>query len=57
MDYQLTYQFNGTKQASYQVNIIPCSLTSTKGRNDYQPKILEGDEGQRVLDKIKKYSY
>lgn len=57
MIYQLTYQFTGTQQKSYQVNIIPCSLTSTRGRNDYQPKILDGDEGQRVLDKIKKYSY
>lgn len=57
MIYQLTYQFSGTKQTDYQVNIIPCSLTSTRGRNDYQPKVLEGSEGQRVLDKIKKYSY
>lgn len=57
MIYQLTYQFTGTKQTSYQVNIIPCSLTSTRGRNDYQPKVLDGNEGQRVLNKIEKYSY
>lgn len=57
MIYQLSYQFKGTEQTGYQVNIVPCALTSTRGRNDYQPKILTGDEGQRVLDKIKKYSY
>ena len=57
MIYQLTYQFKGNEQTGYQVNIVPCALTSTSGRNDYQPKILTGDEGQRVLDKIRKYSY
>ena len=57
MIYQLTYQFKGNEQTGYQVHIVPCALTSTSGRNDYQPKILTGDEGQRVLDKIRKYSY
>lgn len=57
MIYQLSYTFKGAIQTNYAVNIIPCSLTSTKGRNDYQPKVLTDDEGQRVLDKIKKYSY
>ena len=37
--------------------IIPCSITSVKGRNNYQPMILDGSEKQRVLDKIQKYSY
>lgn len=57
MIYQLSYDFKGTTQTNCSVNIIPCSLTSTKGRNDYQPKVLTDDEGQRVLDKIQKYSY
>jgi poly-gamma-glutamate synthesis protein (capsule biosynthesis protein) len=33
-------------------HIIPCSLTSTPGTNDYRPMVLTGEEGQRVLDKI-----
>lgn len=38
------------------VNIIPCSLSSVSNRNNYQPKILKGDEAKRVLKRIKKYS-
>mgnify|MGYP002225750654 CR=1 FL=1 len=37
MIYQLSYSFKGTTQTGYQVQIIPCSLTSSRGRNDYQP--------------------
>jgi poly-gamma-glutamate synthesis protein (capsule biosynthesis protein) len=33
-------------------NVIPCSLSSTAGTNDYRPAVLTGEEGQRVLDKI-----
>lgn len=38
------------------INIIPCSLSSVSSHNDYCPTPLEGDESQRVLDKIKQYS-
>ncbi|MDR3052591.1 MAG: CapA family protein, partial [Coriobacteriales bacterium] len=37
--------------------IIPCSLSSASGYNDYQPTVLEGDERQRVMDKILGMSY
>jgi poly-gamma-glutamate synthesis protein (capsule biosynthesis protein) len=33
-------------------NVIPCSISSTPGTNDYRPMVLAGDEAQRVLDKI-----
>jgi poly-gamma-glutamate synthesis protein (capsule biosynthesis protein) len=33
-------------------NVIPCSISSSQGYNDYRPVVLEGDEAQRVLDKI-----
>jgi poly-gamma-glutamate synthesis protein (capsule biosynthesis protein) len=33
--------------------IIPCSISSTPGTNDYRPQVLTGAEGQRVLDKIR----
>lgn len=38
------------------INIIPCSLSTASGYNDYCPIPLEGDEKQRVLDKIEEYS-
>lgn len=57
MIYQLTYNFKGDKEESHSVNIIPVSITSSSSRNDYQPKILEGDEAIRVTEKIQKYSY
>lgn len=38
------------------INIIPCSLSSVSSHNDYCPTPLEGDAGQRVKDKIDKYS-
>ena len=57
MIYQLSYTFKGINQLDYKVQIIPCSLTSSRGRNDYQPCILQGDEANRVMEKIKKYSY
>lgn len=34
------------------IEIIPCSVSSEKERNNYQPTPLEGDEKQRVLQKI-----
>lgn len=38
------------------INIIPCSVSSKSNINDYCPTPLEGDEKQRVLDKIEEYS-
>lgn len=32
--------------------IIPCSISSTSGTNDYRPSVLTGDEAERVLNKI-----
>ena len=57
MIYQLSYSFKGTIQTGCQVQIIPCSLTSSRGRNDYQPYILKDEQASRVMEKIKKYSY
>lgn len=38
------------------INIIPCSLSSSSSKNDYCPTPLEGDEAERVKQKIEKYS-
>ena len=36
------------------LNVIPCSITSTKGANDYQPRLLDESEPayERVLQKL-----
>lgn len=36
--------------------VIPCSVSSVQDTNDYQPTPLTGAEGERVLEKIAKYS-
>ncbi len=38
-------------------NIIPCSLSSVKHINNYQPNILNDNEKERVLKRIYKYSH
>jgi len=37
-------------------HIIPVRISTTPKRNDFKPTILEGAEGQRVLDKLSKLS-
>lgn len=39
-----------------QINVIPCSISSTDEFNDFRPTVLEGKDGERVLKKIAKYS-
>ena len=57
MIFQQTFNFeDGKLTGSEKPNIIPCSISSEKNRNNYQPTPLKGDEAQRVLDRIKKYS-
>jgi poly-gamma-glutamate synthesis protein (capsule biosynthesis protein) len=57
MIYQQTFTIrDGQILAHDDYTIIPCSLSSVKNLNNYQPTILEGTEAQRVLDKIKKIS-
>jgi poly-gamma-glutamate synthesis protein (capsule biosynthesis protein) len=37
-------------------SVIPCSITSTPGTNDYRPSVLTGSEAERVLTKIAEIS-
>ncbi|MCF2682925.1 CapA family protein [Faecalicatena contorta] len=54
---QQTFTFHkGELKDSSDLNLIPCSLSSTSSHNDYCPTPLEGNEKQRVLDKITQYS-
>ena len=36
--------------------ILPCSISSVKERNNYQPTILESPEAERVMNKIREIS-
>lgn len=57
MIYQQTFTFeNNTLLNSSEPNIIPCSISSSSNRNNYQPTPLNGEEAKRVLDKIKEVS-
>ncbi|MBO8137551.1 MAG: CapA family protein [Desulfotomaculum sp.] len=39
-----------------EIIIIPASVSSVKGRNNYQPVVLKGTEAERVLNRIINYS-
>ncbi|MGL5693177.1 MAG: CapA family protein [Peptostreptococcaceae bacterium] len=57
MIYQQTFNFeDGNLVSIDEPNIIPCSISSTNNRNNFQPIILEGSEYKRVMDKINKLS-
>ena len=57
MIFQQTFTVENGELASDNVtNIIPCSVSSESGYNDYQPTPLEGDEAERVLGRIEEYS-
>lgn len=47
---------DGVRVEDNRKNIIPCSLTSSAYRNNYQPIPLEGEEKERVLQNLEEYS-
>jgi poly-gamma-glutamate capsule biosynthesis protein CapA/YwtB (metallophosphatase superfamily) len=56
MIYQQTFAFHNDKLVpSDEVRIIPCSVSSTSSRNNYQPTPSTGKELQRILKKINSY--
>lgn len=57
MIFQQTFTVeDGVKVEDNRKNIIPCSLTSSAYRNNYQPIPLEGEEKERVLQDLEEYS-
>lgn len=57
MIFQQTFTVQDGKTADDNVtNIIPCSISSESGRNNYQPTPLEGEEKDRVSQKIQEFS-
>ena len=56
MIFQQTFVFTDGVLTGTSTNIIPCSISSVRTRNNYQPTILEGAEAERVLAKIARLS-
>lgn len=57
MIFQQTFTFmDGEKQEDAQVRVIPCSISSVSGRNDYKPTPAQNEEAQRIIDRINEYS-
>lgn len=57
MIFQQTFTFeNGKLLDDDNILITPCSISSVKNRNNYQPTILTGTEYERVKEKIIKRS-
>lgn len=57
MIFQQTFTIqNGELAEDNVTNIIPCSISSESGYNNYQPTPLEGEEADRVRGRIEEYS-
>ncbi|GAA0864350.1 CapA family protein [Paraclostridium tenue] len=55
--YQQTFNFEDNKLVSIEnPNIIPCSISSTNIKNNYQPTPVKGEEADRILNKLKEIS-
>lgn len=55
--YQQTFTFlNGERQESTEVRVIPCSVSSVKNANDYKPTPSEGEDAQRIINRMNEYS-
>ena len=57
MIFQQTFTIsNDGVKADNVTNIIPCSISSAYGYNNYQPTPAEGDEKTRIMEKIQERS-
>lgn len=57
MIFQQTFTIkNGEVLSDENINIIPCSISSASGYNNYQPTPAQGSEAERILQKIEDLS-
>ena len=54
--FQQTFIINDNSTEYGQYNIIPCSISSSKDKNTYQPTPLVEDDATRVINRLIKYS-
>ena len=52
MIYQHTFTLENKEIVEESNEIIPCMISSTKSRNNYQPTIVDGDDAQRIIKKV-----
>lgn len=57
MIFQQTFTFvDGVKQEDDNIKVIPCSISSIKERNNFQPTPAEGEDAERIMGVINEYS-
>lgn len=57
MIYQQTFTFvDGVLQEQLDAKIIPCTISSSDSRNDFQPNIAEGERKTAILALVNEYS-
>lgn len=57
MIFQQTFTFiDGELSGDLEASVIPCSVSSVKNRNNFQPTPLEGEEALRVINRLNTYS-
>jgi poly-gamma-glutamate synthesis protein (capsule biosynthesis protein) len=57
MIFQQTFTVtDGSPQVDDNIQVIPCSISSVTGWNNYQPTPADGTEKQRILDKLERIS-
>lgn len=55
--FQQTFTFrDGILQDDTETRIIPCSVSSVSNRNDYRPTPAEGEDAQRIIERMNEYS-
>ena len=55
--YEQTFTFvDGVLQTDISADMIPCSISSTSERNNFQPAIAKGDRKQTIIDHMNEYS-
>lgn len=54
--FKIKFRVSGKHACTLESKIIPCLISSTSSHNNYQPTPLSGKEGERVMDRLKKYS-
>jgi poly-gamma-glutamate capsule biosynthesis protein CapA/YwtB (metallophosphatase superfamily) len=55
--FQTKIHFLDNKISSYDINFIPCSISSVDYKNDYRPTPLKGELKQAVFNKLNKISF
>lgn len=48
---QAAFAFEAGQAQSVRLRFYPLCISGTQGRNDYQPRVVHGEQAQRVLDK------